>query len=101
MPAGIAGRIEPVPGVWGKGIGAGRTGVGSGGREGGLMTPEFQGATLAVLSFFPALSYGSLDDERCFRMEGGLIVGAGLGTGTGSRAIAPAPGGGGGGGCGG
>ena len=51
MPAGIAGRIEPVPGVWGRGIGARRTGMGSGGRigrEGGLMTPEFQGATLAV-----------------------------------------------------
>ena len=41
MLAGSCGRIEPVPDVWGRGIGEGRTGVGSGGREGGLMTPEF------------------------------------------------------------
>ena len=104
MLAGSCGRIERVPGVSGMGIGAGRTAAGAeergGGRDGGLMTPEFQGAT--TFTFFAAL-FDSLDVERCrcccLITDGGLIVGAGVGTGTG-RAIAPAPGGGGG-GCGG
>ena len=104
----MTGRIEPVPGVSGMGSAAGRTAAAGaeeeeargGGRAVGLTIPEFQGVTHAILSDFRALSYGSLDDERCRCccriLAGGLIVGAGRGTGTG-RAMAPAPGGGGGG----